>query len=295
MKNILITGSTGFIGKHFVKEAVKKYKVRCLFSKTKPEFKENVELVHGNLLDKNSLIDAAKNIDYVVHLAAAVQSINKNTNYSVNVLGTKNLIEACQLNSVKKIIHFSSVNATFKELGIYGNSKLQSEIIVKNSKIPFVIIRPAMIYGKGDKGLTMTYNLLRKHSIIPVIGDAEIRPVYIDDIISIIMKVLESKIALNKTYYIGGATKLTIKEYMKKIGRLTPGSKKYIKVPAWPFKFIIKVNEALGMHWLMTHEQYLSMTQKQRALDIGPAEKDLNFKPLDFDTGLKLWIKEVKN
>ncbi len=296
-KNLLITGSTGFIGKHFARLAVKKYKVRCLLSKTSDisVLPKNVEIVYGNLLDKNSLLIASKNIDYVVHLAASVQSINKNLNYAVNVVGTKNLVQACEHNSVKKLIHFSSVNVTFKERGIYGESKLQSEIVVKQSRVPFVILRPATVYGQGDKGLSMTYKLLSKHSIIPIIGSSVIRPVYIGDITSAIMKALESKKALGNTYYLGGATKLTIRNYMEKIGALTnTGSKKYINVPAWPFKFIIKISEAFGKHWLMTYEQYLSITQKKRDLDISPAEKDLNFKPLDFDTGLKIWRKEVK-
>jgi hypothetical protein len=81
---------------------------------------------------------------------------------------------------------------------------------------------------------------------------------------------------------------------MEKIAAITnTGNKRFIRLPALPFKIIVKLSELLGKRWLMTYEQYLSMTQT-KDLDINPAEKDLNLRPLDFDTGLKLWLEDVK-
>ena len=296
MKTILVTGATGFVGKHFVKAAMKKYKVICLARETSdisilpPE----LDVRYGDLLNKYSLISATKNIDYVVNLGASVQSIDKDENYRTNVVGTQNLVDVCKQNNIKKIIHLSSVNVTFGKLGMYGETKLQSESIVKNSGLPYVILRPETIYGHGDKGLSLSYKLLSKNKNIPIIGDAYVRPIYVNDVCTAILNSLTNKVALNNTYYIGGASKLTIKQYMEKVAAITnTGNKRFIRFPSWPFKIIVKLNEALGKRWLMTYEQYLSITQTKE-LDISLAEKDLNLKPLDFDTGLKLWLEEVK-
>ena len=296
MKNILVTGATGFVGKHFVRAAISKYKLFCLVRETSDisVLPDGVEYVYGDLSNRETLYAALKNTDFVVHLGAAVQSISKEENHNINVIGTQNLVEACKENDVRKIIHLSSINATFEERGVYGETKLQSEDIVKLSGIPYVILRPATIYGHGDKGLSATYKLLSKSKIIPIIGGAFIRPIYVNDVNNAILSALESKAALNNTYYIGGATKLTIREYMEKVADLTgTGKKTFVNLPAWPFKIIINLNEYLGKKWLMTYEQYLSMT-KSKDLAITAAEKDLNFKPIDFDTGLKLWLEEVK-
>ena len=296
MKTLLVTGATGFVGKHFAKAALDKYEVVCLVRETSDIsiLPEKIKCLYGDLSITEDLHNATENIDFVVHLGAAVQSISKEENYNINVIGTQKLVEACKKNGVKKIIHLSSINATFEERGIYGETKLQSEDVVKQSGLPYVILRPATIYGHGDKGVSATYKLLSKSKIVPIIGNALIRPIYVNDVNKAILSALESKAALNNTYYIGGATKLTIRDYMEKVGDLTgTGKKTFVNLPAWPFKIIINLNEYLGKRWVMTYEQYLSMTQS-KDLAIGPAEKDLNFKPIDFDTGLRLWLDEVK-
>ncbi|MEK6923385.1 MAG: NAD-dependent epimerase/dehydratase family protein, partial [Nanoarchaeota archaeon] len=98
MKIILVTGATGFVGKHFVRAAIDKYKVFCLVRETSDVsvLPDGVEYVYGDLSDKEALRNATKNIDFVVHLGASVQSISKDVNYNTNVIGTKNLTEVCK-------------------------------------------------------------------------------------------------------------------------------------------------------------------------------------------------------
>ena len=75
--NILITGATGFIGKHLTAALSEIHSVRCLVRKTS-DVKElrdlNVDLVYGDLLEKNSLAPALDGIDLVFHLAGEVYS-----------------------------------------------------------------------------------------------------------------------------------------------------------------------------------------------------------------------------
>ena len=162
--NILITGATGFIGKHLTAALSKTYSVRCLVRRTS-DIKElrdlNVDLVYGDLLDKNSLAPALDEIDLVYHLAGEVYSRKKEDYYRGNVLATQNLLEAYEGKGAKRIIFLSSIGvykpATKETLlteesecvpiTYYGKTKLSAEGLIKKCKIPWVIVRAPIIYG----------------------------------------------------------------------------------------------------------------------------------------------------
>ncbi|MFA6097633.1 MAG: NAD-dependent epimerase/dehydratase family protein [Candidatus Paceibacterota bacterium] len=114
---ILITGATGFIGSHLVKDLAEKgFKIRCLVkyssSKDALDFLNNLEteLFYGDLNDKESLENAVKGIDYVFHLGGGGRvGMSKEIQCRINIEGTKNILEACVSNgNIKKFIHVST-------------------------------------------------------------------------------------------------------------------------------------------------------------------------------------------
>ena len=102
-KNVLVTGGNGFIGSHVVDFLVKKKYNVTTFDLSSP-IRKNVKFIRGNILDKNCLQFALKNIDFVFHLAA-VSDINKVRGMPVktintNILGTTYLLEASRNKNV---------------------------------------------------------------------------------------------------------------------------------------------------------------------------------------------------
>ncbi len=109
--NILITGATGFIGRHLAGALSKTFSVRCLVRKTSDitALKDlNVDIAYGDLLVKESIRPALDGIDLVYHLAGEVYSRRKKDYYKGNVLATQNLLEACKEKGTKRIIFLSS-------------------------------------------------------------------------------------------------------------------------------------------------------------------------------------------
>jgi nucleoside-diphosphate-sugar epimerase len=162
--NILVTGATGFIGRHLVSALSKTYSVRCLVRKTSditPLRDLNVDIAYGDLLVKDSLGPALDGIDLVYHLAGEVYSRKKSDYYKGNVLATQNLLEACKEKGTKTIIFLSSIGvykpatrgtllteeSECEPLTIYGKTKLEAEALIKGSNIPWVIVRGPIIYG----------------------------------------------------------------------------------------------------------------------------------------------------
>ena len=113
--NILVTGGAGFIGKHLVKSLIQKENNVTIFDnfsnskKNSITFLEDkgVKIVEGDITQNQDIINAIKNQDVVVHLAAKISvedSIkNPSETIKINVDGTKNVLLACKKNHVKTI------------------------------------------------------------------------------------------------------------------------------------------------------------------------------------------------
>ena len=175
MKTALITGGSGHVGANLVRElSARDYKVRCIdFDGDHRAFDGyTVELIKGSVTDKESLDKAFAGVDVVFHTAAIISLERKNKNLirSVNVDGTKNVCEVALKHNVKKLIHFSSVDAFIREplddplledrpLVVdpntvpYDLSKADAQRIVLdfcNKGLDASIIHPSGIFGPND-------------------------------------------------------------------------------------------------------------------------------------------------
>ncbi|OGW85333.1 MAG: Vi polysaccharide biosynthesis protein VipB/TviC [Omnitrophica bacterium RIFCSPLOWO2_01_FULL_45_10] len=123
----LVTGGAGFIGSNIVEELVRRgEKVRVLdnFITGKREniepFLDRIELIEGDIRDKNALNEALKGVDFVLH-QAALRSVAKSvedpfSTNDVNIFGTLNLLVAAKEHKVKRVVYASSSS-------VYGDTK----------------------------------------------------------------------------------------------------------------------------------------------------------------------------
>jgi dihydroflavonol-4-reductase len=114
MKTV-VTGASGHIGANLIRSLIAKgRKVSVLLHLNRQAFEGlEVDIVKGNTCDLDSLLKAFEGVDVVYHLAGHI-SLRMNERekcQSVNVSGTKNVVEACLRNSVSRLIHFSSIHA----------------------------------------------------------------------------------------------------------------------------------------------------------------------------------------
>ncbi len=174
MPEVLITGGAGFIGSHLAEELLHKgYKVRVLdnFLTGKPENlshlkTDSLEVIEGDVRDKNLVSKAVKGVDFVFHLAAltSVPFSFKNPLLceEINVLGSLNVVEAALEARVQKLI-FSSSSAVYGDvqslpvleeerlnpLSPYASSKFSVEkhLEVNKDKLKSVVLRLFNLYG----------------------------------------------------------------------------------------------------------------------------------------------------
>ncbi|RZD42845.1 MAG: NAD-dependent dehydratase [Thaumarchaeota archaeon] len=177
--NILITGGAGFIGKHLIKFLLEKnYNITILdnFSNSRKnslsDINNNMKIIDGDITKNQDVLDAVKNQDIVIHLAAKIsvpESIkNPVETFKINVDGTKNILTACKINHVKKLIVASSAavygessqniklteNSKMNPISPYGQSKVKMEQEIKKnnseSKMDCIVLRFFNLYGVGQ-------------------------------------------------------------------------------------------------------------------------------------------------
>ena len=178
---IVVTGGAGFIGLHLVNHLLKEENQITILDNfsnsdknlTKILQHKNLKIIEGDIRKINDVNNCLKEQDMVIHLAAKIsvsQSIlNPSETFEVNVDGTKNVLEACKKNNIKKIIIASSAavygegssgmklkeNTKTDPISPYGKSKLimEQEIeknLLKYNKLDCIILRFFNIFGVGQ-------------------------------------------------------------------------------------------------------------------------------------------------
>jgi len=244
--NILVTGGAGFIGKHLVKSLIKNRKNVAIFDnfsnsdkKSIPlSKKDQIKIFEGDIRNNDAILEATKNQNIVIHLAAKIsveESIkNPTETFQINVEGTKNLLEICKKNNVKKIIVASSAavygegsekhkiteQTKLNPISPYGESKIEMEKeIIKfcsDNQINYVILRFFNIYGLGQSieyagVITKFLEKIRKNENLEIFGDGmQTRDfVAIEDIVNSIHNAIEY--TENGIFNIASGEKITIK------------------------------------------------------------------------------------
>ena len=210
-KKILVTGANGFIGSHLVSILAKSgYEVWAMIRPGKlPYFEyenELIKVVYGDLTEKKSLLKLVPSGGTVINLA--VNPSDKRLSVEVNIKGLKNLTEAAKEKKVRKFIQISSQAVKINKKGRYAKTKLEGEDIVKNAGINWVILRPSLVYGEGEKGLFNKIKALaQKLKIVPVFGNGKslVYPVKIEELCQIILKSIQSKKDLGKIVDVGSS------------------------------------------------------------------------------------------
>ncbi len=196
---ILLTGATGFVGSHLLNKLTLQHKkIRCLARCNTLEtnrVSKDVEIFKGDLLNKNAVDKATKGIQKVVHLAATLQDTDTEAIRRINVEGTRNLVDSCIEHGVEKFIFLSTLNVTLPGKNQYSKTKLDAEHIIQESGLDFTILRPSIIYGKGDNGtISQLIDSVKTKKRITLLGNGEhkLQPVFIADVVNAICEVLNN-------------------------------------------------------------------------------------------------------
>lgn len=231
---ILVTGANGFVGRHLIEGLRQKGEVVRAFVRSEEKGRElqgkGCEIALGDIRDKVSIERALEGVSSVYHLIGIRREKGKDTFEDVNYIGTKNLVDAMQVKGVSRLVFISIVKVSPNTNSRYLLSKWKAEEAIRASNLKYTIFRSTVIYGPGGESFTNLANIVMSAPIIPVIGSGRylMQPLYVKDLVSVLVKTLGDDQAINEQFEIGGPQALEFDRVLDEMARIF--GKKRIKL-----------------------------------------------------------------
>ena len=243
---ILVTGGSGFIGRHLIRRLSaegKKIKVLLRPSENSPSLPKGVsiDVAISSLSDERGLRAAMVDVQAIYHLAGVNWQDNHLDWFTTEIEGTRELIKAAADANVKRIIALSHIGADRSSAYPLLKSKAILEEDIRKTKMKYTIIRSGLVFGDGDNFTEPLAQLMAiSPGFLPISGDGQslLQPIWVDDIVSCLAWSLENEECFNALIEIGGPEHLTINEILLRIGEVIGVNRKLLKVRPSYYRYL---------------------------------------------------------
>jgi NADH dehydrogenase len=252
---VLVTGGSGFVGRHLVRYLQHDGFVVSALAREGSGIPAHARFVRGDVTDPASLPAAVEGVDAVVHLVAIITERGPQTFDRVNVGGTRNILEAMRAWGVERIVHLSALGAGKDERFPYLRSKWLGEEAVRSSDRTFTVLRPSVLHGEGAGFFRPIVWTLRWAPVYPMVAGGQTRfsPMWIDDLARCVAASLRGQQA-SRTLDLGGPEVLDFSDIVRLVMETLGKRRRFVNTPVWaarPFAAI----QGLRRDPLVTNQQ----------------------------------------
>jgi nucleoside-diphosphate-sugar epimerase len=256
MREVLVTGATGFIGGHLVHWLLKtqpSWTIYMLCRRKTARVRQleslGAHLILGDLGQLSSLAALNRPWKFVFHVAGVVAGLKAHDYRVGNVTATQNLLQAILPHQkvIDRFVLVSSLAATgpAKDRGRpcieadsdpvsqYGRSKLEAEQCVIQSGLPFTIIRPPVVFGPQDKGVFTLFQAVSRGVVPQFSGPLRyFSVVYVGDLVQAMVELAQKEQALGKTFFVHQSDPVSFTELAEGIQKAV-GRRRviYLRIP----------------------------------------------------------------
>lgn len=308
--NILLTGATGFLGYRTLERLISLDFITTVVAtgrKMLPYRKiESKKVVYklGNLEDAIFVDSLVQDVDIIIHTASLSSPWGKSSEFNLaNIVTQKNILCAARKKAVKKIIYISSPSVYFdgthrlliKESDLlptrfineYARTKRQAEILLEDSLIPYIILRPRALIGRGDSIIMPRLIRAYDEGKLRIIGNGNnlVDLTSVDNAVeAIILSLNANGLTLNQIYNISNDEPVLL---WKTIQNVLNALNKQMNNTRIPYNIAYLFAKFLELQSRLTHHKEPALTAYSVGtlglsftLDITKAKENLGYNPI---------------
>ncbi len=268
-KNILVFGSTGFIGRSLTKRLLQNGNKLICPVRNAIRAKRNIlsgdigqiEVIEFDIHNLEEIKSLIANSDLVINLIGILYEKNNLSFELVHYLLPKKIANYCELYS-KPFLHVSGLGSTFQTKSNYLISKKMGEEFIENNNTNHIIVRPSTVYGEEDNFFNLFGKMAKILPFLPLIknGMTKFQPIYVNDLSLLIFNLLTNfEKHKNSNIPAVGNEIFTFKEILSHIFFSLKKKERFFYIPSFLAIVQGKVLEKLPKP-LFTYDQYVTLS-----------------------------------
>ena len=268
-KNILVFGSTGFIGRSITKRLLQNGDKLICPVRNASRVKRNIlsgdigqiEVIEFDIHNLEEIKTLIANSDLVINLIGILYEKNNLSFELVHYLLPKKIANYCELYK-KPFLHVSGLGSTFQTKSNYLISKKMGEEFIENNNTNHIIVRPSTVYGEEDNFFNLFGKMAKILPFLPLIknGMTKFQPIYVNDLSLLIFNLLNNfEKHKNSNIAAVGNEIFTFKEILSHIFFSLKKKERFFYIPSFLAIIQGKVLEKLPKP-LFTYDQYVTLS-----------------------------------
>jgi uncharacterized protein YbjT (DUF2867 family) len=217
--NILVTGSTGFIGSRLVKRLIGSGYTVTALSRKKMSDTDSIKFVQADVLNADQLTNALEGIEVAYYLLHSMEGDKKQWKKFAEreKIQAQNFLSAATSAGVKRIIYLGGLINEALELSQHMKSRKEVGDILASGSIPVTQLRASLIIGAGGGSYAMLRYLVERLPVMvcPKWVKSLAQPIAVDDVTEYLVGCMEHPETAGKIYDIGGPEQLTYERLMR--------------------------------------------------------------------------------
>ncbi len=227
---ILVIGATGFIGRSVTN------RLNLMVREWQP--------YSGRVNSPQTLREQLEGVETVIHLAGSEWRGRNRMLQHVDVEGTTRILEECRRANVKNIIVLSRIGADHHARHALLQAKGEIERLVKQSQMPYTIIRSASAYGRGDRYFEMMVSLAAwswPFAWLPSGGKMALQPIWVEDLARCIVETVDRPDLLGQTVTVAGDERVHYRDLVRMLLNTAVMPRIPVTLPSLSLRLLIPI------------------------------------------------------
>lgn len=277
---VLVTGASGFIGRHLVAALTRAGHVVIEARRGASAGANQIDADFTRDLDARDWTHKVAGVDAVINAVGILREQGEQTFERIHTRAPQALFAACAAAGVRRVVQISALGANRGATGYFSSKRAADEYLAA-LPLQWTIVQPSLVYGAGGASARL-FDLLASLPLTPLVGGGKqrVQPIHIDDVVEAIVHLFGHSDVERQCIALVGPQALSLRDFLAQLrGALGLRPTWSIAIPSWLMRIAARIGE-LSPRSLLDRET-LSMLEMGNTADPAMAHRLLHRAPRD--------------